>query len=329
MAQEEQKQAFTLKDIEHLLAETNTQLKQVESVLEKENKADQKNAKRISDYKKLQADLTNKKFTLENARDSLLKAEGYREEIMQLNSAPLTKNDMNKICAALFEEDKKWYAARILTVDETNQTAEIFWIGAKEKTILPAKFIKIQKIPEPSELSSGTYCEAIYTEDGRWYPCIIERLVEDGYQIKFKKYGTQIAVPIEYIRTTKDGKAIKRPFEEMTTFKTPDHLKIKPTDTPEQKKQKKKKIKAIKQHLKIKAADKEANERKEGWKMFNMNATERGKGYFSVKKGESIFKSPDTVTGKVGVMGSGKGMTKVTVKPQVPGATDEKKSRLF
>ena len=328
MSAEEIKQPLTIKDVEHMLVECKQQIRQVETVLEKEGKAEQKNDKRISDYTKLQAELFQKRETLERALESLKKTEEAREEIFQLSSDPLSVQDTNKICAGLYEDDHKWYAARILSVNEEKQTAEILWLSFKDKETLPAKHIKLQKVPEPSELSGGTYCEAIYIEDGRWYPCTVDRVVEDGYQVKFKKYGTQAVVPREYMRTTKDGKPIKRPFEEMTTFKTPEHLKIRQTDTPEQKKQKKKKIKAIKQHLKIKSADKEAKERQEGWLQFNSSAAKNKKGYYAVKKGESIFKSPDTVEGKVGVMGSGKGMTKVVQKPSTQG-DDEKKSRLF
>ena len=186
----------------------------------------------------------------------------------------------------------------------------------------------MQKIPEANELPSETYCEAIYTEDGRWYPCTIDHVVEDGYQIKFKKYGTQRVVPIEYLRTTRNGKAIKRPYEEMTTFKTPEGLKVRATDTPEQKKQKKRKVKMIKQHLKTKAADKDAKDRQDVWTTFNSSAAKHKKGYYASKKGDSIFKSPDTVEGRVGVMGSGKGMTKSNQKSNIS-MPPEKKSRIF
>eukprot|EP00826_Nyctotherus_ovalis_P004462 TRINITY_DN10970_c0_g1_i6.p1 TRINITY_DN10970_c0_g1~~TRINITY_DN10970_c0_g1_i6.p1 ORF type:complete len:336 (-),score=111.69 TRINITY_DN10970_c0_g1_i6:17-1024(-) len=299
----EQKQSYTKKDIEHMLAECKQQIREVENVLEKESKAEQKNQKRISDYSKLQKELFQKKEDYERALESMRKVEEDQEVMLQLSSEPLTLDCAGKICAALFEEDHRWYAARVLSADEKAQTAEVLWLGFKEKTTLPAKYVKMQKTPEPNELPSGTYCEAIYTEDGRWYSCTIDRVVEDGYQIKFKKYSTQRVVPIEYIRTMKDGKPIRRPIEEMSTFKVPEHLKVRPTDTAEQKRQKKRKVKLIKQHAKTKAADKDAKERQNMWQQFNSSAAKHKKGYYALKKGESIFKSPDTVEGRVGVMG--------------------------
>jgi len=324
----EQRQTYTVKDIEHMLGECKQQIREVENVLEKESRAEQKNIKRISDYSKLQKELFQKKEDYERALESMKKVEETEGVLLQLSTEPLDLDANGKICAALFEEDNRWYAARILSVDEKAQTAEILWLGFKEKATLPAKYIKLQRTPEPNELPSGTYCEAIYIEDGRWYPCTIDRVVEDGYQIKFKKYSTQRVVSIEYIRTEKDGKVIKRPFEEMSTFKTPEHLKVRPSDTPEQKKQKKRKIKLIKQHIKTKSVDKDAKERQGVWQQFNSTAAKHKKGYYALKKGESIFKSPDTIEGKVGVMGSGKGMTKSTQNP-VTGPAMEKKSRLF
>lgn len=323
----EQKQGYTMKDIEHMLAECKQQIREVENVLEKESKAEQKNLKRISDYSKLQKDLFQKKEDYERALESMRKVDEVQEEMLQLSTEALNLDATGKICAALFEEDHRWYAARILSVDEKAQTAEVLWLGFKGKIVLPAKYVKLQETPEPNELPSGTYCEAIYTEDGRWYPCTIDRVVEEGYLIKFKKYVTQRVVPIDYIRTKKDGKQIKRPFEEMSTFKTPEHLKVRPTDTPEQKRQKKRKIKLIKQHIKTKSADKDAKDRQNVWQHFNSTAAKHKKGYYALKKGESIFKSPDTIEGKVGVMGSGKGMTKVLQKST--GAAPEKKSKLF
>lgn len=46
-----------------------------------------------------------------------------------------------------------------------------------------------------------------------------------------------------------------------------------------------------------------------------MNKAEKNrKGYFSKSKGDSIFKSPDNIMGRVGVTGSGKGVTVTVMK---------------
>lgn len=275
----------------------------------------------------MERELIQKISNTNQALKSLKDAEQAELMKTQFSTEVLLMESIKKICAAYYKEDNKWYGARITNVNEPAQTCEIIWLVNKEKATLPGKYIKVQKTPEINELTSGIFCEAIYMDDGRWYPCCIERAVEDGYQIKFKKYGTIALVPREYIRINKD-KGIKREYEEMTSFKAPEHLKIRPTDTPETKKQKKRKIKAIKQHIKTKALDKEAKERQNVWHNFNSDGAKSKKGYYALKKAESIFKSPDTVEGKVGVTGSGKGMTALTQKPKVT-EKNPHKSRIF
>ena len=51
------------------------------------------------------------------------------------------------------------------------------------------------------------------------------------------------------------------------------------------------------------------------WGEFNQNANRAKKGHFAISKNtESIFKCPEGIDGKVGVMGSGKGMTNYSQK---------------
>lgn len=63
---------------------------------------------------------------------------------------------------------------------------------------------------------------------------------------------------------------------------------------------------------------------------FNQKGTEIRKGHFHIKKNtESIFKSPDTIEGKVGVIGSGKGMTNYNTKTKFSVVDNSHLSRLF
>jgi survival-of-motor-neuron-related-splicing factor 30 len=103
---------------------------------------------------------------------------------------------------------------------------------------VPVKNIRVFKMPNINLLSEGTHCEALYSEDGLWYPCNIERLNDDvggtTYEIKFKKYGAKVVVPRDYLRMNHDQTKInkKRLFDEAAgVFKTPEHLRIKKSDT--------------------------------------------------------------------------------------------------
>jgi len=56
------------------------------------------------------------------------------------------------------------------------------------------------------------------------------------------------------------------------------------------------------------------NKRKASWQDFQ----NKGKVNKKAKKNESIFQSPDTIEGKVGVIGSGKKMTEFTLQKYEP-----------
>lgn len=93
-------------------------------------------------------------------------------------------------------------------------------------------------------------------------------------------------------------------------FEKPEHLKLKRSDTEKVKMQKKKKLKALKYQYKVKQQEVESKSRQNVWLDFTNKAASQKQGYFAHKANqESIFKSPDTVTGKVGVVGSGQQMT--------------------
>lgn len=50
------------------------------------------------------------------------------------------------------------------------------------------------------------------------------------------------------------------------TFVIPDHLKMLPTDTEEEKMRKRKKVKHLKSHFKAKEKEEEGNEKQQSWK---------------------------------------------------------------
>ena len=68
--------------------------------------------------------------------------------------------------------------------------------------------------------------------DGRYYPCTIEKITEEGYQVKFKKYNNRETISIYYLRESKklDLGNKKKMFEDLEDFKQPDNLRYLPTD---------------------------------------------------------------------------------------------------
>ncbi|MCO5580216.1 hypothetical protein L7F22_034082 [Adiantum nelumboides] len=90
----------------------------------------------------------------------------------------------------------------------------------------------------------------------------------------------------------------------------PLKLQIKPDDPEDVKAAKRKKIHAFKSRMRLEKMEFAQNKRQNAWHQFQ---TSKGKsrkvGFFTGGKRESIFKSPEDVKGKVGVTGSGKGIT--------------------
>lgn len=72
----------------------------------------------------------------------------------------------------------------------------------------------------------------------RYYPGTIEKITEEGYHIKFKKYNNKEVVSIYYLREPRklklDSKDPKRMFEDLDDFKVPDNLKVLPSDNEQQ-----------------------------------------------------------------------------------------------
>jgi len=210
-----------------------------------------------------------------------------------------------------------------------------------------------QSKPKVTSIPSGFYvgleCEAMWSGDGNWYPCVIEAInEEDGtIGVKFIGYGDEETVPADKVRLMDlaPGARHKRKEPDIKALlengQIPKHLQILPTDSESVRKAKKRRLKALKLKAKIQAAEESGLAQKASWQSFTQKVSKKRKlggtvfCYFLmyypyltyplsivISRKESIFKSPDTVEGKVGVVGSGKGMTQsatqVVVKKKLP-----------
>lgn len=130
----------------------------------------------------------DKKEEVEKLRDQL-----KEHMIIQLNELKFIQNKqvvLNKkqhsgrVCEAYFDEEKTWYAALILEVYEDLQEVEIAWIGYKKQTKTSKEFVNILTPPDPTDLFEGALCNAVLTTDGMWYPCTVEKVINDENQSK-------------------------------------------------------------------------------------------------------------------------------------------------
>ncbi|OWZ00864.1 hypothetical protein PHMEG_00027850 [Phytophthora megakarya] len=200
--------------------------------------------------------------------------------------------------------------------------------------------VEAAKLPAKETISEGFKCRAKYYADAVVYPCSITKVTELGFQVLFDGYGNSEEVPYEYLKPLVLPQAEVSAIAETSTtngvdgtvthaagstaplvapavihkpIKIPENLQILPTDTEAEKERKRKRMRAIKSLNRHKTIDNERNIKQHDWKAFQHKAKKKGmkKGVSGVlsKRGSSMFASPDTVQGRVGVVGSGQGMT--------------------
>ncbi|XP_057797891.1 uncharacterized protein LOC131013971 isoform X1 [Salvia miltiorrhiza] len=177
----------------------------------------------------------------------------------------------------------------------------------------------------------GIKVQAVWSEDGEWYDATIEAHTPNGYYVCYDGWGNKEEVDPDNVRPIQEDtanplleaekiavatkEALKRKIaqsasKEFETWTVPAKLQIEPNDPEDVKAAKRKKIHAFKSKMRMEAKEVTQNKRQNAWQQFQ---TTKGKakkvGFFSGRKRESIFKSPDDPFGKVGVTGSGKGLT--------------------
>ncbi|KAG6584698.1 Splicing factor SPF30 [Phytophthora cinnamomi] len=198
------------------------------------------------------------------------------------------------------------------------------------------------KLPPKETITEGFKCRAKYYADAVVYPCSVTKVTALGFQVLFDGYGNSEEVPYEYLKpaaaaqqdqvetageaashSTNAADATATPTAAATAalapaviakpIKIPENLQILPTDSEAEKERKRKRVRAIKSLNRHKNIDNERNIKQHDWKAFQHKAKKKGlkKGVSGVlsKRGSSMFASPDTVQGRVGVIGSGQGMT--------------------
>ncbi|KAF8168032.1 hypothetical protein B0H34DRAFT_42764 [Crassisporium funariophilum] len=155
--------------------------------------------------------------------------------------------------------------------------------------------------------SAGDECLAKYSGDGAWYPARITSIggaTENRvYSVVFKGYNTTELVKASEVKPLPPNYANAAPSASN---------KRKLTKAEEEEREKKKKKNEKK--LESKAAKaKEQMQKQVTWQKFAKKSEKKGVHIAGVS-GTSIFKTPDNPLGRVGVTGSGKGMTEVAGK---------------
>ncbi|WVW80566.1 hypothetical protein I302_102552 [Kwoniella bestiolae CBS 10118] len=154
---------------------------------------------------------------------------------------------------------------------------------------------------EGGQYKAGMDCMAKY-KDGKWYPAKINAVIgspdSPQYTITFKGYTSSTNVPLSSLRPHDPSAPIPTPVQ--PTKRKQDEL------TEKEKEKKKKKGEKWMESQKAKAD--EIKDKKSAWEKFGKKAGKKGI-HISGLEGKSVFRTPDNPFGKVGVVGSGRGVT--------------------
>ncbi|THG21583.1 hypothetical protein TEA_019596 [Camellia sinensis var. sinensis] len=134
----------------------------------------------------------------------------------------------------------------------------------------------------------GTKVQAVWSDDGEWYDATIEAITPNGYFVCYDGWGNKEEVDPANVRPVEEGVVNALLEAEKVAEATKQDIKRKIAQAA--------------------ASDFQSRTLPEKLRI-DPNDPEDVIGFFSGRKKESIFKSPEDPNGKVGVTGSGKGLT--------------------
>ncbi|KAL3140953.1 hypothetical protein ABBQ32_005477 [Trebouxia sp. C0010 RCD-2024] len=172
----------------------------------------------------------------------------------------------------------------------------------------------------PASWAIGARCQAVFSGDGEWYNASVSGVTAgDNFLITFAEYGNQEEVHRSSVRPRPDGSEVYRgvsapkrkavndapQLEEM-----PKYMEITDKDDEKSKAKKRKLQKSWKSNQRFAKKDAETQKRQQSWMDFKKGKGSKHKaGFLSTGKKGSMFSVPDDPSAKVGVVGSGQGMT--------------------
>ncbi|RID76133.1 hypothetical protein BRARA_B03122 [Brassica rapa] len=164
----------------------------------------------------------------------------------------------------------------------------------------------------------GTKVQAVFSEDGEWYEATVEAHTLNGYYVSYNEWGNKEEVDPDNVRAIENNalleaerlaeatkNALKRKIEQAASSdyqsKTlPAKLKIDPNDPEDVKIAKRKKIHAFKSKARQEQLEVAQNKKQNAWQQFQTTKAKTKKvGFYTGRKKESIFKSPEDPFGKV------------------------------
>ncbi|RDX67194.1 Survival of motor neuron-related-splicing factor 30 [Mucuna pruriens] len=252
----------------------------------------------------------------------------YKDQLNQvrqlLNDDPSNSEyvDMEReLCEVIALTEELLATAKQNEIPGPNASASPSLSIDKENNLLDSSSDHQEKLPV------GTKVQAVWSEDGE-YDATIEAYTPNGYYVGYDNWGNKEEVDPANVRPIQEGTvdalleaervaeatklAIKRKIAQAASIdiqsrSLPAKLRIEADDPEDVKASKRKKIHAFKSKMRMEQLEVTQNKRQNAWQQFQSTKGKAKKiGFFSGRKRESIFKSPDDPQGKVGVTGSGK-----------------------
>lgn len=248
---------------------------------------------------------------------------------------------------ALYAKDGKFYVARIDAIDEGTESYRITFLEYNQPASVEWNQVKPWVCATADQLRlSNTPVKALYPEDGLFYAGSLDgpASIPGYYFVKFgaaatgssgrKKKRVEVARedicindrfldPASMQFTAAASPAAKADAAPIPAeFVVPPHLETVPGEPEAVRASKAKKLKKLRFEHKKAYEEQQSNLRKNSWLDFKAGKTATGSAAGAAKKAKlthapglaalqkpSMFASPDSLEGVVGVVGSGRGMT--------------------
>lgn len=184
---------------------------------------------------------------------------------IKFNTNIITENYTNTICKAYYEEDNKFYYAKILAVDFLKQEIKVKYIGyTKEVRILKSIFIYTDdNTINYKDLHEGEYLYLNKNSVKYEYCTVISIINKNNIKIKLKN-GNILNTKLFYLKKID----LKEEDKSAKKFIIPDKYKLASTDTEEERIRKRKIVKSLKRKQKPDELKNYYIEEKDKWNKF-------------------------------------------------------------
>ncbi|KAM9978144.1 hypothetical protein ACTFIY_011900 [Dictyostelium cf. discoideum] len=318
-------ESYSIEDLENKLKQDKTELLEIEALLEEDNNDDElqtlKNdlitiIKTTTDLiikkqrEKETNNIINNVTTPINSTSVAVNNTNNNNSNNNFNSSEFKNNNNNIIIPPPTTINKK---STYNDNDNDNNNN-----NNNNNNNLPSNIIEDNSFSE-TKMTVGSVCEGQYSVDGVWYRAKIDSINKDGtFVVTYTDYGNTETLTFDKIRPpTRSLKLLaNQTLEQKKYLQAPDQiqvipksLKILPEDSEEVKKQKQKKIHSIKSMNRLKKVEEEGKQKTQAWKDFVNKPKKSIPGTFTDRKKTSMFSTGEGIHSKVGVIGSGRGMT--------------------